>query len=56
MCDYPPKNKNVDNKVGGTSKSSGSDQDGFFSQDQTVAPSCTDTELDTETAVLAAVI
>ena len=48
------------NKGGRTRKSSGSDQDCFSSQDQTMSPSCTDidtdTESDTATDVLAAVI
>ena len=48
------------NKGGGIRKSSGSDQEGFSDQNQTVAPSCTDADsdtlLDTDTAVLAAVI
>ena len=45
------------NKGGGIRKSSGSDQDGFSDQNQTVAPSCTDADSasDSDTAVLAAV-
>ena len=52
---YPT--KNVANKGGGIRKSSGSDQDGFSDQNQTVAPSCTDADSasDSDTAVLAAV-
>ena len=45
------------NKGGRIRKSSGSDQDGFSDQNQTVAPSCTyaDSASDSDTAVLAAV-
>ena len=45
------------NKGGGIRKSSGSDQDGFSDQNQTVAPSCTDVDSasDSDTAELAAV-
>ena len=45
------------NKGGGIRKSSGSDQDGFSDQNQTVSPSCTDADSasDSNTAVLAAV-
>ena len=60
MFNFSTKNKNVANKGGRTRKSSGSDQDCFSSQDQTMSPSCTDidtdTESDTATDVLAAVI
>ena len=45
------------NKGGGIRKSSGSDQDGFSDQNQTVAPSYNDADStsDSDTAVLAAV-
>ena len=52
---YPT--KNVANKCGGIRKSSGSDQDGFSDQNQTVAPTFTDADSasDSDTAVLAEV-
>ena len=60
VYDFSNPNNNVANKGGGFRKSSGSDQDGFSSQNQTVAPSCTDADSDTasdsDTAILAAVM